>query len=345
MIARKPNVSCKGIQEMRQHLITAVAAVALVIYLAVPQHAKAAEVVTISTSTETLDAFVPLLGAEIGTFSKYGIELRFVRAGMGGPAMVSAVVGGSADITHVASSQILPAIEKGADLTVLAGNYDIDYTLIAQKDAHLDLTKPYPAILTGLKGKVVGVAIRGGATEQYIRKLFADAGINPDKDVTLIAVGTGIAAAGAFINHQVDAMVNIPPSSTLVGRDRYDLVVDLNTTRTKVYDRNFLFTVFTANSDFVKNRPNVAQNFCRGIVDTIKYMKDPANNSKVIDFTAAKLNLSPAQAREVMDVYKSGFDARLTKDRWNGMKNYGFFVPDWSKHVYEPCVNITAQAS
>lgn len=318
-----------------------VLAAAALMTVTLSANARSADIVTVSTSTETLDAFVPLLGGDAGIFAKHGIELRYVR-GVGGPAMITAVVGGSADITHVAASQILLAIDKGAALTVLSGNYDIDYTFIAQKGLGIDLKQPYPAILKQLKGKTVGVAVRGGTSEGYVRKMFADASMDPDKDITMIAVGTGAAAAAAFINHQVDAMVNIPPSSSVVGPDGYDLVVNLDTTRAKVYGRNYLFTVFSANPDFVKGRPNVALNFCKAAMETIAYMKDPANAAKVVGFTAAKLNLSQAQAKEIVDVYFTGFDIKLTKDRWNEMKKFGFPVPDWTTHVFEPCANLAS---
>lgn len=315
---------------------------ASVLFMApLPTAAQAAETVTIATSTETMDAFVPQFGSEVGIFDKHGLQLDYVK-GANGPAMVAAVVGGSADITHVGAALIFPAIEKGATLTVLTGNYDIDYTFIARKDAGVDLSKGYPEFLTALKGKLIGVAGRGGATELYVRKMFTDAGMDPDKDITFIAVGTGFGAAGAFTNHQVDAMASIPPSSTLIGPENFDMLVDLETTRGKVFDPDYLFTVFSANSDFVKNRPEVALNFCKAVVETVSYMKDPANERQLVDFTAKTLKLQPQQAEELVRVYKSGFNAKLTKERWEGMKKYAAFVPDWATHAYEPCASVTA---
>ncbi|WP_210238648.1 hypothetical protein, partial [Mesorhizobium sp. M1D.F.Ca.ET.184.01.1.1] len=93
----------------------------------------------------------------------HDLDINYVK-GANGSAMVAAVVGGSADITHVGAALIFPAIQKGAALTVLLGNYDIDYTFIAHKDAGVDVKKGYPAFLNDLKGKLIGVAGRGGAT-------------------------------------------------------------------------------------------------------------------------------------------------------------------------------------
>ncbi|RVC80955.1 ABC transporter substrate-binding protein [Mesorhizobium sp. M4A.F.Ca.ET.022.05.2.1] len=303
--------------------------------------AQATDTVTIATSIETLDAFVPQFGSQVGIFARHDLDINYVK-GANGSAMVAAVVGGSADITHVGAALIFPAIQKGAALTVLLGNYDIDYTFIAHKDAEVDVKKGYPAFLNDLKGKLIGVAGRGGATELYVRKMFTDAGMNPDKDITFIAIGTGYGAAGAFTNRQVDAMASIPPSSTLIGPDNLDVLVDLNATRNKVFDPEYLFTVFTANSDFIKNRPQVAQNFCKAVIETISYMKDPANEQKLVDFTAKTLKLDAGKAKALIDVYKSGFNAKLTKERWEGMKKYAAFVPDWTMNAYEPCASLTS---
>lgn len=304
--------------------------------------AISAETVTISSTLETLDSFVPQFGQDQGIFEKHGIQLEYVK-GNNGPALLSAVVGGSADITHVGAALNFPAIQKGAALSILMGNYDIDYTFIARKDAGVDGKKPYPEFMHDLKGKRVGVAGRGGATELYVRKMLTDAGMNPDTDVTFIAVGTGVAAAGAFTNDQVDAMAALPPSPTIIGKENYDVLVDLNTTKNKVFNSDYLFTIFTANADFVKNRPEVALNFCKAAKETIEAIKDPANLDKVVGFFESKLKLDKAKATEIIDDYKANFNATLTKDRLEKMKAFTSFVPDWNGYVYEPCAELTSK--
>jgi len=33
---------------------------------------------------------------------------------------------------------------------------------------------------------------------------------------------------------------------------------------------------------------------------------------------------------------------KLTRDRWESMKTYTPFVPDWSKHTFDPCLKIAS---
>ncbi len=302
------------------------------------------EPVMVSTSIETLDGLVTGFGAKEGIFRKHGIELSFVR-GANGPANIAAVVGGSAELTHMSTSLYFPAIEKGQPFKIIAGNYDIDYTLIGQKKLPWpNLSKGYPEAIKDLKGRRVGVAGRGGATELYVRKMVKDAGLDPDKDVTIIAVGTGFGAAGAFINDQVDALAAIPPSGALIGADNYVQLVDIGTTHSKVYAPGYMFTVFASNEDFVAKRPQVAQNFCRAVRETVAFVTNPANRDKMVAYVATSMNLKPEQAAQVWDGYKGNFNATLTRQRWDEMKKFSTFVPDWEKTVYQPCAQIASGA-
>lgn len=298
------------------------------------------EPVTIATSVETSDAFAPAFGVQEGIYQRHGLELKFVR-GANGPAMVAAMVGGSADITHVSTALYFPAIEKGAAIKLLMGNYDIDYTLIGSKKVDWpNFAKGYPALGRDLKGRRVGVAGRGGATELFVRKIATDAGLNPDTDLTYIAVGTGFGAAGAFTNDQVDVMVAIPPSDTLIGNDKFVRLVDIQTTHNKVYSPDYLFTVFASNAEFTEKRPRVAQEFCQATKETIDVIKNPANRDKVVAFIGKSLNLKPEQAASVYDNVKGNFNPVLNKQRWEATAKFSSSIPSWDKYVYEPCAQI-----
>lgn len=317
-----------------------IAALASFVFVS-PAAAQKLEKVVVATSVETIDALVPQFGTQEGIFAKHGIELGFIK-GANGPAMISAVAGNSADVTHVGAALIFPAIEKGATMTVLSGNYDIDYTFIARKNMNLDPAKPYTEEVKKLQGKRVGVAGRGGATEVMLRRILSQAGMNADKDVTMIAIGTGIGSAGAFINDQVDAMISIPPSDILIGAANFDRVINLQTTQTKVFDPNYLFTIFTGSSDFVNSRPKVAENFCKAVRETMDFIQTKESEPKLVAYLAKTMNLKPEQAAEILATYKKNFNMKLTRERWDSMKNYTPFVPDWSKHTFEPCVKIAS---
>lgn len=307
-----------------------------------PSDAQASDVVTVSTSVSSIDSYAPKFGDSLGIFKKHGIELKYIEAS-GGPAILAAVVGGSADVTHIGAAVYFPAIEKGAEIKLLMGNYDIDYTLIAQKGIGLDLAKPYPENIKSIKGRVVGVSSRGGATEIFVRKMLSDAGLNPETDVTYVAVGSSAAAAGAFINKQVEVMATLPPAPFIIGEENFDVVVDLDTTKKQVFGEGYLFTTFASSAQFVADRPEVAVNFCKAAIETIKAINDPANDQKLLDFAVNLSKLDPAKVTAMLKVYKSNFNPALDKARFEGMKKFTSFVPDWSATVFEPCATLSTQ--
>lgn len=299
------------------------------------------ERVTISTSIDTLDALLPQLGEHLGIMEENGLNLSFIK-GANGPAMISAVVGGSADITHVSTALYFPAMEKGASFTFLAGNYDIDYTFIGQKA--LDWphqSEGYPALVQDLKGRRIGIAGRGGATERMVRKMLSDAGMDPDGDVTYVAVGTGVGAAGAFDNDQVDAMVVIPPTDLLIPSEKVNTLVGIDMTHSQVYSPDYLFTVFAANSDFVKDRPDVATAFCKGVAETLAYASDPAHQDEIVSYLSAAMNLKPENAAALWNGYSGNFNLKLTEARWNATSAFTSYVPEWQSSVFQPCIDIT----
>lgn len=302
--------------------------------------AQPLEKITVASSIDTMDAVAVGLAQSLGIFKKYGIEASFVK-GANGPSMLAAVVGGSADITHVGVSLYFPTIEKGADFKFLMANYDIDYTLVGQKNvAWPNAGKPYPAVIRDLKGKTLGLASRGGATEVMARKMLKDAGMDPDKDVTFIAVGVGPSAAAAFSNKQVDAMVAFPPSDSIIGGANFVRLVDVDTTHQKVYGPNYLFTVFAANSDFVTKRRAVATNFCRAMKEAIAYAQNPKNITPVVNYVSKAMNLNAEQATAVWNGNKGNYNTNLSESRWNEQKNFSKFVPAYDPFVDKTCADI-----
>lgn len=292
--------------------------------------------------TGVTDAIVPLLGEEVGIYEKYGIKLDKIVVG-GGTASAAALVSNSADVTHTSAATIFPAIQQGAGIKFLMYNYDIDYQLIIQSDADLpNAAAGYPKSVEDLKGKTIGVGGRGGGSERYVNKMAADAGFAPS-EVTFIVVGTGVSAVAAFKNRQVDALVALPPSPTLIGADNFKDVVDLNTTRTKVYNENFLFTAFSAGNAFIEKDPELAQNFCRATREAIEFIRDPANTDAVTKFLSAYMNLPTDQSKDIVVRYRENFRAALTPEMWKGMSAFSKDVPAWETSVYEPCARIASE--
>jgi NitT/TauT family transport system substrate-binding protein len=138
-----------------------------------------------------------------GYFEKNGldVDLRLIESTTGIPALIS----GEIQIGQVGGSEALAADIGGANLVVtgtLSGV--LPYTFLAA-----------PEIKTkqDLIGKKVGVSKIGSSSDTALRAGFAKLGIVPDKDVSIISVGSRAAQTAAAQTGAVQGELSHPPDS------------------------------------------------------------------------------------------------------------------------------------
>jgi ABC-type nitrate/sulfonate/bicarbonate transport system substrate-binding protein len=116
-----------------------------------------------------------------GFFKDQGLTLEpiFVR---GGPVAISALVSGNVDFASVGGAQApIRSNARGLDLHIIASlsNYT-NYTLLGSKNVKN---------VEDLRGRVIGITGAGAFSEFAIRIYLKRNNIDPDKDVTLRAIG------------------------------------------------------------------------------------------------------------------------------------------------------------
>src|ERR1043166_392390 len=116
-----------------------------------------------------------------GFFKDQGLAVEpiFVR---GGPTALAALISGDVDFASVGGAQApIRSRAKGLDLHIIASqsNYT-NYTLLGNRQA---------ATLEQLRGKIVGVTGAGAFSDFAIRIYLKRNNIDPDRDVTLRAIG------------------------------------------------------------------------------------------------------------------------------------------------------------
>lgn len=117
-----------------------------------------------------------------GTLAAAGIQHDIVEFKGGGPA-VQALVGGATDICVCAPEHVVRLRNRGVDAVALAPlssrlTYAI-YGPVGSTDTGLE----------SLKGKKVGITSPGSKTDTLIRLALKRAGIEPDVDVEIVAIG------------------------------------------------------------------------------------------------------------------------------------------------------------
>ncbi|MGW6659579.1 ABC transporter substrate-binding protein [Rhodococcus sp. NPDC055024] len=257
------------------------------------------------------------------------------------PAQLQAVVSGDLDIATVTPPPAFSAIANGTCLKVLRPMLGSEFSLIARKDLNLQTGLTAPEAAGQLKGKLIGVVARGDGPEAVIRKLMTDAGLDPSKDVTFVAIGSGASAATAISTGRVDATLsNSLLESALGGIENYDVILPLigqiNNPLATYYP-----AVAVASCSWVESNPDLVQKFCRAVnKGYAALVEDPAAGPQaLIDL---QVTADPDTAEKLWTAHKEAITAVPVMDesRWKEQGQFlssGITVPDYSKYAEPSC--------
>ncbi|MBM4262413.1 MAG: ABC transporter substrate-binding protein [Deltaproteobacteria bacterium] len=89
------------------------------------------------------------------------------------------------------------------------------------------MAKPQIKTLQDLKGKIIGISSFGGATEVSTRIGLRHHGLDPDRDVTMILIGTENVRVAALSSGSIDATIAVPPSHVILRQKGFNLLLSL----------------------------------------------------------------------------------------------------------------------
>jgi NitT/TauT family transport system substrate-binding protein len=215
--------------------------------------------------------YLPLTIAEqLGYFKDEGLEVK-ISDFAGGAQALRAVVGGSAEVVSGAYEHTISMQGKKQYMTafVLQGRLpQIALGVAKEKAANFKSLKD-------LKGMKIGVSAPGSSTHNLVKQLLTKAGLDPNKDVSIIGAGIGAGAIAAMKSRQIDALSNVDPVMTKLEMDG-DIVVVADTRTLKgtqeVWGAPLPAGCLYAPEEFVKKYPNVAQALANAIVRADKWI-------------------------------------------------------------------------
>lgn len=122
---------------------------------------------------------LPLKMAQTKSFyQKEGLEVEIIL--IAGALGVKALLGNSVDFSTTSGS-VLAAAVRGVPVKLVH--------IIAAKPTFDLVAEPKIQSFQQLKGKPVGISTRGGTFDHVTRLILERNGLNPDKDVTILALG------------------------------------------------------------------------------------------------------------------------------------------------------------
>ena len=263
-----------------------------------------------------------------GLCEKHGVkcDLRIIpQASLGLQALLARDI----EVAHAPPEVLIQATSKGADLKVVGSSLRMPpFFLIASTSlATPNAVKGYPAVMQDFKGKRIGIAARGTATEFQLIDFLKGAGLKAE-DVTLLAVGAPNTALPAITNGQIDGLMLYSPMDGFCEVNNVcRVVVDprkgegpadvLNTAGAAV--------VFVVRGDFAVKNSAALDGFSRAMREAEALLKNPAN-------FAAMLKV----AQDTFKITTPNGDQVLAISLRNNLPTYGFELdPKAMQHIAE----------
>jgi NitT/TauT family transport system substrate-binding protein len=156
--------------------------------------------VTIAAGAQLLDSSYPWLMMPIvlGYWKQEGYDVTVIPTG-GSLQALQQMVGGNVEFAQMNSTAVIQAnAMNNVPARVLMANGIIDWALVVPEDSAARK-------VSDLKGKKIGVPSLGTGGIPLLRAYLRSNGVDPDKDVTLIALGIGAPALEAIRSDKVQA--------------------------------------------------------------------------------------------------------------------------------------------
>lgn len=219
------------------------------------------------------------------------------------PLGAQAAMAGSIQSFMAPFDVVNAAVQRGARMKMVVGAQDaVLMQLIYGK--HMDApnaSKPWPAFMQDLKGKKIGVAARGSATETYIVWMLNKAGISPDQ-VSFVAVGSPDTGYAALNSKQVDALMTWDPAGAMcMTLDTCKVVYRAAFDRqpAELYAINGGATANVFMQDYIDKNPQVIEAVIKAAKRADAFINDPAHFDEVVQISQEYFKANMPHADEV----------------------------------------------
>jgi NitT/TauT family transport system substrate-binding protein len=167
----------------------------------------------------------------------------------------SLVASGGADISMDATPELIPLIDAGRPVVVLAGVHAGCYELFGHANVRA---------VRDLKGKRVAISGENSAEHVYVSSIVAHVGMNPKRDIEWLVARSNTEARRLFVERRADAFLAFPPEPQELRALGVGHVI-LNTTTDRPWSQYFCCSV-VAQRDFVARNPVASKRALRAIL-------------------------------------------------------------------------------
>ncbi|RDJ20633.1 ABC transporter substrate-binding protein [Bosea caraganae] len=215
-----------------------------------------------------------------GYFEREGIKPELVVLN-GGPLAMAAILSGDADVMGSGIHLNIEAQMRKQDVKAFAALVThVPSQLIIQGDiakkAGITEQTPIAERLKLLKGLRIGITGVGSSTDKFLRSMLNFVKIDPERDVTIVPMGTAAPLLAAFSQKRIDAYVFSSPTAE-TGRLKFGgaTLVNLGSGEFEPL-KDFLYNCLTARADWLKKNAETTRKIVRATTSALELIqKDP----------------------------------------------------------------------
>jgi NitT/TauT family transport system substrate-binding protein len=225
---------------------------------------------------------VLLVAQDLRLFQKYNVEAEVV-GHIPGAKAVFPLISGDAQIIHAAGPPFVQSALGGSDVVMFMGLINsMSFYVVAHKNI---------GSAAQLKGKKLGVSTLGSSSDFSLRFGLSKLGIDPEKDVTILALGDSAIRVNALTNGTIHGgAYNLGETLFLKQQGHRQL---LDTALTGV---EYQHTAVATTRDILSRNRRALVSYTRAIIEAMAWMKN--NKQESLKMMAKYLRISDRQVLE-----------------------------------------------
>ena len=216
------------------------------------------ERVRIGYAARAVTHSLPFLANEAGLFREEGLQVEVVRTA--GAVSPMALISGDTDFATMSAFLMIPVAAQNREVVMLSG---------VTRYASMSLvSRPEIRSAKELSGAIVGLQRPGDAYEKNARSALQHLGLNPDKDVRFLYLGSNEVMWTALETRRIAATMLTPPATLFARKAGMNFLVNLAELKIE-YQGSTLAT----RRSFIRDHPNLTRRVVRAMVRGIHFYK------------------------------------------------------------------------
>lgn len=258
-----------------------------------PQGKPEKERIRIGYAARAVSHLIPYLANEAGLFREEGIQAEIVRTA--GAVSPMALISGDTDFATMSAFLLIPVSVQNRDVVMLSG-------LTRYASMYL-VSRPEIRSAKELAGTIVGLQRPGDAYEKNAHSAISHLGLNPDKDVKFLYLGSNEVMWTALEQRRIGSTMLTPPATLFARKAGMNFLVNLSELKIE-----YQGSTFATRRSLLKDYPNLTRRVVRAMTRGVHFFK--ARHEETLKILSKFLGTKDREALEESWNYASDMPAK-----------------------------------